>query len=202
MDNPRLVEACFKLFRSQHNRFQAVVTQPDGQPAAADADLLSCGRTLGEAISLVVRAVARRYFHTFDRTYAPRSTPDPRPQRLSGWATLLAALGLRAPPRVPPNKARRAEDLFRALREFLIYEWQVPLIPLYAPLPVSVVAAVGPLLLLLREPEQIEALGKIRLGAFAPPGEKRGKRVRVNDLEEPAFFPPSAPLAAPVSHLD
>lgn len=202
MDNPRLVDACFKLFRSQQNRFETVVTQPDGKPAAVDTDPLSCGRTLGDAITLVVRAVARRYFHAFDRTHTPRPAAASQPERLSAWATLLTALGLRAPPRTLQNKSRRAEDLFRALREFLVYEWQVPLIPLYAPLPVSVVTAVGPLLLLLREPEQIEALGKIHLGAFEPKDEKRGRRERANDLEMPAFYPPTARGGTRTNHLD
>lgn len=192
MDNPPLADACFKLFRGQRSRFDKVVTRPDGTPVADDSDVMSCGRTLAEAVTLVVRAIAKRYFLTFDRTLAPRRPAPPRPQppRPSIGARLMMALGLKARPNGwRPAKPGRAEELYRVFREFLVYEWQVPLIPLYAPLPVSVVTAVGPLLLLLREPAQIEALGKIRLGAFEPPADK-GRRRKQVDLEEPSFYPP------------
>lgn len=190
MDNPRLADACFKLFRGQRSRFDGVLKRPDGTPVADDSDLMTCGRTLGEAVTLVVRAVAKRYFFTFDRTLAPRRPAPARVRRPSLGARLMMALRLKAWPNGNRQaKPGRAEELYRAFREFLIYEWQVPLIPHYAPLPLSVVTAVGPLLLLLREPAQIEALGKIRLGAFEPAPEK-GRRRKQVDLEEPSFYPP------------
>jgi hypothetical protein len=190
MDNPRLADACFKLFRGQRARFDEVVKRPDGSPVADDNELMTCGRTLAEAVTLVVRAIAKRYFLTFDRTLAPRRSAPPRPPRTSLGVRLAAALGLKARPNGNRQaKSSRAEELYRVFREFLIYEWQVPLIPHYAPLPLSVVTAVGPLLLLLREPAQIEALSKIRLGAFEPAVEK-GRRRKQVDLEEPSFYPP------------
>lgn len=191
MDNPRLADACFKLFRGQRSRFDEVVTRPDGTPVTEDSDVMSCGRTLSEAVTLVVRAVAKRYFNTFDRTLAPRRPAPPKPPQPSAFARFMIALGLKARPQANGNggKPTRAEELYRAFREFLVYEWQVPLIPHYAPLPVSVVTAVGPLLLLLREPAQIEALGQIRLGAYQPAKEKNKRRKQI-DLEEPTFYPP------------
>ncbi len=190
MDNPRLADACFKLFRGQRSRFDEVLKRSDGTPVADDNDQMTCGRSLAEAVTLVVRAVAKRYFLTFDRTLAPRRTASPSSPRPSLGARLTMALRLKGKPNGSRQaKPSRAEELYRAFREFLVYEWQVPLIPHYAPLPLSVVTAVGPLLLLLREPAQIEALGKIRVGAFEPPVEK-GRRRKQIDLEEPSCYPP------------
>ena len=91
-------------------------------------------------------------------------------------------------------KPSRAEELFRALREFLIYEWQVPLIPYYAPLPVRVAKAAGPLLLLLREPAQIEALGQMRLNAPKPTAVKRPDRKQAKAADaHPTFYLPPNP---------
>jgi hypothetical protein len=192
MNNPRLADTCFKQFRSERSRFNAVVRRRDGSPIEDDGDLMSCGRSLADAIALIVRAMAKRYFVTFDRS---RNRAAAKPEPPSAWTRAMAVLGLEAAPdNSTEPKMSRAEELFRAFREFLLYEWQVPLIPYYAPLPVSVVKATGPLLLLLREPEQIEALGQIRLNAPKPAvGERATRKQAPADDAHPTFYLPPSP---------
>jgi hypothetical protein len=110
-------------------------------------------------VTLVVRAIAKRHFQA---RLSPRPIqPLPLSVQPSPWRRLLLLLGLvRSKPAKPHRrrKATRADGLYRALREFLLYEWQVPLIPHYAPLPVPLVRTLGPRILEYRDPEQLQEL--------------------------------------------
>jgi hypothetical protein len=193
MDNPRLADTCFKLFRSERARFNDYIRRPDGTPLEDDDDMMTCGRTLADAVTAIVRAMARRYFVTFDRSGPTRERPAPP----SAWTRMMMALEM-IPQPDDGNAAKpsRAEELFRALREFLLYEWQVPLIPYYAPLPVRVARAAGPLLLLLREPAQIEALGQMRLSTpetnnpRKSPRRTERKQAAADDAHPSYYLPP------------
>jgi hypothetical protein len=95
----------------------------------ADDRLLRCGRTLAEVVALVVRAAARRIF---------RARLSPGPGR--------------------PRADSASERLYRVLRDYLRFDWQVLLIPHYAPLTPERAAALGERLLDVREPAELRAL--------------------------------------------
>lgn len=58
-----------------------------------------------------------------------------------------------------PNDPRSASGrMYQAMNEYLIHEWQVPLVRHYAPLPVDKVLEMGPAILELKEAAQLEAL--------------------------------------------
>jgi len=69
----------------------------------------------------------------------------------------------------PNDPASPAGKLYQAMNEYLIHEWQVPLVPHYAPLPVDKVRELGPLLLDLKNAAAVQAL--------APPAKPKPEAV-------------------------
>jgi len=159
MNNPELADCCFKLFRKHPELFEKIVIGPNAKPITSDTDELICGRTLEEVVALVVRAIAKRHFRARLAPLRPILARKP-PERPS---LLKRVLGILWPPPPPPpsrskRKATRADSLYQAMREVLLYEWQVPLIPHYAPLPVPLVRSLGKRILEFREITQLREL--------------------------------------------
>ncbi|CAA7619838.1 hypothetical protein [Magnetospirillum sp. SS-4] len=88
-------------------------------------------------------------------------------------------------PNDPTSKAGR---LYQAMSEYLIHDWQVPLVPHYAPLPVHKVLEMGPRLLDVREAELLDA---IAVAAGPPPAP------RLPDMGEPPRFEVVPPGGGP-----
>lgn len=159
LDTPQLLHECFQVFRLQPELFKRVVIRQDKRPATNDEDVLWCGRSVSDVVKLVVRASAKRHFRAnlpgADISKAP--PPPPPPNVLLSTAIRL---GLRKPepikPYVPP--LGQGDRLYKAFREHLRFEWQVPLIPHYTPLEVSTVTRLGSRILTLREPAQLKIL--------------------------------------------
>jgi hypothetical protein len=156
MNSPEIGDACFKLFRSKPELFAEVLKGPDGTPVANDGGLLSCGRTVAQVIALIVKNMTRRYF----RNKLDGGSPAAKRTPPSWTERLLELAGLPATRRPQPRSTTQSagDRLYRAIRDYLVYEWQVRLIPKYSTLTVSFVTANGPQLLTLREPEEIDAL--------------------------------------------
>ena len=134
MNSPLVLDGCFRLFRAKPELFRDVVTDKAGRPVTGDNALLSCGRTLADAIALIVRAAAKRYFRSHSDSMAP------------------PASGSANDPKSSPDA------LYSAMRENLRYEWQPQLIPNYARMPVSLVRFMGERLLDFREPAELTSL--------------------------------------------
>lgn len=162
LDNPELLDGCFQVFRSNPEAFSPLLVRSDKSPIITEADPLRCGRSLSQVIAMVVRSCARRYFRRALKEPAVRRPPPAKP-------TLLEWLGLvkQAPKKKPLTKADR---LYRAISDHLLYEWQARLIPYYAPLPEQLVRALGPRILAIREPaELIEIAQSGRIPATLAP---------------------------------
>lgn len=159
MNDPRLLAECFHLFRSRPELFREVVVDGERRPVTRDESLLACGRTLGDAVALVVRAAARRHFRRrLDDGPARLAAPVvPEVPVLKRWAI---SLGLAEPPRRPRRSTApsRADELYRAIRAHLCFDWQVPLIPHYVPMTPALVTSLGPRLLDVREAAELRAL--------------------------------------------
>lgn len=69
----------------------------------------------------------------------------------------------------PNDPKSKAGALYLAINEYLIHDWQVSLVPHYAPLPLAKVQELGPRLLDVREPEILQAMATGRAPA---PAEK------------------------------
>jgi hypothetical protein len=157
MNDPALLDRCFKLFRSNPDLFKDWVTDAERQPVTEDHGVLACGRTLSDAVALVVRASARRYFRTKLDIRSRFKAPPPKVSMIKRCAV---ALGLSAPVPVKtaPKGPSRSEQLYTAIRDYLLFDWQVTLIPHYTPMAPAVVAGLGHRLLDIREAAELQAL--------------------------------------------
>jgi hypothetical protein len=154
MNNPKLVEECFKLFRKRPELFAHLLVGPDGRRVSDDTLPLVCGGSLSEVVAMIVRATAKRHFLTRFRPARPMAEPPP-PTGL--WTRVMNGFR-RTPTRRPRRKATRGDYLYQVLRQYLLYEWQLPLIPHYTPLPVSMVRQLGPRILDYRRPQDLRTL--------------------------------------------
>jgi len=94
----------------------------------------------------------------------------------------------------PNDPNSRANRLYKAINEYLIHEWQVAMVPHYAPLPVDKVVELGPAILEARDPQALERLTGIPVSApvvEAPPPADEPVMVAVTPPPRPA---PAAPL--------
>ncbi|CAA7626241.1 hypothetical protein [Magnetospirillum sp. UT-4] len=158
LDDPLILAQAFRLLRERPELFQDVVVTPARLFPGSDEDPLACGRTLAEVVALLVRACARRYFRRRLRGHAPVFRP-PQPGPLARLALTLGLAKARPQPK-RPAPASPGERLFRAMRDWLLYEWQVPLIPTYAALSPELVTALGPQLLEYRDPLKVQLLSE------------------------------------------
>lgn len=129
MDDLGLLTRCFEVFRREPERFRTVLVDERKRPVSDDSVPLSCGRSLAEVIAMVVRTAAKRFFR--------RTLPQtPR----------------------PAEPYSRADELYDAIRAYLLYEWQVPLVPTYAGMEPSLVRRIGARLLEAREAASLARL--------------------------------------------
>lgn len=157
MNDTALLAACFALFRARPDLFVTTVTDAQRRPVVADDGLLVCGRSLGEAVALIVRAAARRHFRR--KLGASRRVRESRLDRLPAWRRLLVKIGLLSPPPVQVRTVNGAGDaLYAVIRDYLRFDWQAGLIPHYTPLEPAMVIKLGPRILDIREPAELRAL--------------------------------------------
>lgn len=139
LDDLGLLSRCFQIFRQERPRFRSVLVDERRRPVTEDNVPLSCGRTLAEIVAMVVRTAAKRYFR---RALSPaKAEPAARAE---------------APVAAPGRSA--ADDLYDAIKAYLLHEWQVPLVPAYAEMEPALVRRIGAKLLDAREPEALARL--------------------------------------------
>jgi hypothetical protein len=162
MNNPPLAAQCFREFRSKPDRFRFILTTDESTPVTSDEQVLPCGRTLAQVVSLVVRAVAKRHFRA--RLGFTPKVPA-KPKKLGLFQVVFGGF---SPPPPPPKRKEysRADALYQAMRSFLLFEWQVGLIPHYVHLPIALVRDLGPRLLEFRDADAIKTL--VRTGQVPP----------------------------------
>lgn len=163
LDDISLLQRCFAAFRAQRDAFRTILVDERQQPVTDDHAVLSCGRTLEQVVAMVVRTAAKRYFrrklapaghHTL--LEAPLRQDIPAKGVVHRIASVLAPTPARRP---APHHAKpvrsKADELYDAIKEHLLHEWQVPLVPTYADMSPSMARALGAKLLELRTPEDL-----------------------------------------------
>ncbi|MEO0035904.1 MAG: hypothetical protein RLZZ501_1927 [Pseudomonadota bacterium] len=190
LDDPDLLDRCFRAFRADPERFRALLVDRHNVPVTQADALLACGRSLDDIVAMLVRTCAKRQFRRrLDGLSRPlRPGPPPpaqyRPVRQDGLIRRLSRL-LTAHGREAGAMRSRGEALYDAFKDYLRHDWQVPLVPEYSTLSPQLVRALGPRILDYRAVEDI-------------------RRLRENPQDPPPpstlleAGPVSSPLTAPV----
>ncbi len=175
---PGLVDGCFRLFEKRRDTFAALLVTDSGLPVADDDTPLSCGRSVAEIRTLVVRTSAKKYFRTHGDRFGDVEEHKRRPDTkvntslLARLFELVASLwqgrdGRRTAHDDAARRARiKADQLYEEMAPYLRHDWQVSLIPYYATLPRTLIAEMGEGLLSLRRPEDLEFLLRIGRANF------------------------------------
>lgn len=190
LDDLDLLTRCFQIFRKERPRFRYVLVDERRRPVNEDNVPLSCGRTLAEVIAMVVRTSAKRYFRRKLSPAVVRTESD-------------------AVAETVPSTAKRsaADELYDAIKAYLLHEWQVPLVPAYSEMDPTLVRRVGAKILDCRE---AEALARLIADPDSPvqSGHQEAPQVAQSPSAFAApFVSPFAPVvktvapaAAPVVH--
>ena len=191
-----LLERGFAYFRANRQRFEAILVDGEQRPVNDDAALLACGRTLNEVIAMMVRSAASRHFKK--RLGNRPAVRTAVPVKAGLLATLLApVVGARRSAASRPVRSK-AQELYLAIREYLLYEWQVPLVPTYSELTPREVVTLGPRIVDLRSAEAIlVATGRPRLKAIPPERSPGLTPVAASTGAAPAVAAPPAVAAIP-----
>ncbi len=148
LDDLDLLSRCFEVFRRERKQFRYVVVDGRHRPVTEDDVPLSCGRTLQEVTAMVVRTAAKRYF---------RRTLDPAAAKAA--ASRRSAVPLRHPVAARrPRAHSAADDLYEAIKDYLLHDWQVPLVPAYADMSPGLIRTLGARLLTIRRVEELRQL--------------------------------------------
>lgn len=163
LDDIGLLQRCFEAFRSNRDQFRAVLVDAEHQPVEADSAPLSCGRTLDQVVAMIVRTAAKRYFrrklappahHHLSATQALRDETAKKGVVHRMTALFLEPARPRPAPEDKPVRSR-ADELYDALKQHLLHEWQVPLVPVYAQMSPQLARALGDKLLSIRTAEDL-----------------------------------------------
>lgn len=161
LDDIDLLHRCFLAFRTHPEHFRHLLVDRHNV-AVEDAEaLLECGRSLDQVIAMVVRTAAKRHFrHRLDgNPRAQRVSPLRRAQRKSLLDRLQALLApTTRTPLVYQRPKTRAESLYDAFQDYLLHDWQIPMIPEYSTLSPGTVRRLGARILDYRIAEDIRRL--------------------------------------------
>ncbi|KIM00491.1 hypothetical protein CCC_01909 [Paramagnetospirillum magnetotacticum MS-1] len=149
-----LVQRAFRVFRDGREQFRHLLVDADGKVVPDDTTPLSCGRSLEQVVAMVVRTTARRYFRQHLAPPDDAETSDDK-------GSLLERIGLKASrptAQFTPKQSSQADELYDTIKEYLLYEWQVPLVPTYATLTVERARSLGGRLLECNSPGKLALL--------------------------------------------
>ena len=158
---PDLLFACMQLIKTKREHFSAFLGDAAGNAVAEDDKPLRCERSVDQIISMVVRSGAKAYAtKRFAPTEAPKGPTKAAPKTLLEKITALVS-GKWGDMEVPKPSLTQADTFYEAIKDYLDYDWQVPLIPYFAELPVKLIREMGRGVTTLRTPEGIAALADI-----------------------------------------
>lgn len=158
LDDVDLLNRCFLAFRANPDRFRHILVTKH-KVAIEDAEaLLECGRSLDDVVAMVVRTAAKRHFRRRldGNSKALRAKPTRRKPRRDLMSRLRALLATPTP--VVERSKSRGELLYDAFKDYLLHDWQVPMIPEYSQLSPGTVRRLGARILDYRIAEDIRRL--------------------------------------------
>jgi hypothetical protein len=163
LSTPDLLYACMQLVKTKREQFQDLLVDKNGNPVTTDTDPLRCERSLDQVISMVVRSGAKAYaekrFGTAEKPAAPVAVKKEPKTLLEKIQSLVS--GKWGDMEVPKPSPTQADQFYSAIKDYIDFDWQVPLIPCFAELPVKLIREMGRGVTTLRTPEGIAALADI-----------------------------------------
>ncbi|MBC7951084.1 MAG: hypothetical protein H7Z12_04565 [Rhodospirillaceae bacterium] len=157
LDDVDLLNRCFLAFRGNPDSFRHILINKH-KVSVEDAEaLLECGRSLDEVVAMVVRTAAKRHFRRRldGGSKTLRTKPRRKPKR-DLMSRLMAMLSTPEPAVVRPKT--RSELLYDVFKDYLLHDWQVPMIPEYCQLSPGTVRRLGARILDYRIAEDIRRL--------------------------------------------
>lgn len=163
MATPDLLHACLQLVKTRRDKFADLLVDAAGNPVEGDDTPLRCERTLNQIIGMVVRSGAKAYA---ERRWGTATTPPAKMAMNAQTKSLLDKLselvrGKWSEMEVPKPLPTQGDKFYAAIKDNLDYDWQVPLIPYFAEIPVKLIIELGKGVTTLRTPEGISALADI-----------------------------------------
>lgn len=164
LDDPDLLDRCFRAFRADPERFRALLVDRHNVPVTQADAVLSCGRSLDDIVAMVVRTCAKRQFRRRLDGMSRPLRPGPPPPSLhhssaaEGLIKRLGRLLSSGAGREVKRPRSRGEILYDAFKDYLRHDWQVPLVPEYSTLSPQLVRQLGSRILDYRAIEDIRRL--------------------------------------------
>ncbi|MEW5727973.1 MAG: hypothetical protein AB1918_09125 [Pseudomonadota bacterium] len=160
MASPDLLYACMQLFRNKRDLFQDLLVDAAGNPVTDDDAMLKCERSVNQIVGMVVRSGAKAYAEKRFGA-APKVKQVVRPETMGLIDKIAALVGKKWEPEPQKQTKSAADQFYAAIKDNLDYDWQVPLIPQFAELPVKLIKELGRGVTTLHNPEGLEALADI-----------------------------------------
>lgn len=160
MASPDLLYACMQLFRNKRDLFQDLLVDAAGNPVTDDDAMLKCERSVNQIVGMVVRSGAKAYAEKRFGA-SPKVKQVVRPETMSLIDKIAALVGKKWEPEPQKQTKSAADQFYAAIKDNLDYDWQVPLIPQFAELPVKLLKELGRGVTTLHNPEGLEALADI-----------------------------------------
>lgn len=163
MATPDLLFACLQLVKTKREKFQDLIVDIAGDPVEDDERPLRCERSLNQIVGMVVRSAAKAYA---ERRWGTATTPAAKINLSPQTRSLLDKLsdlvrGKWSEMEVPKPVPTQGDKFYLAIKDHLDFDWQVPLIPYFAEIPVKLIIELGKGVTTLRTPEGISALADI-----------------------------------------
>jgi hypothetical protein len=163
MATPDLLAACLQLVRTKREKFQDLIVDAAGHPVEDDETPLRCERSVNQIVGMVVRSSAKAYA---EKRWGSATTPAakvPLTPQTKGLLDKLTELvrGKWSEAELPKPVPTQGDRFYAAIKDHLDYDWQVPLIPYFAEIPVKLINELGKGVTTLRTPEGIAALADI-----------------------------------------
>jgi hypothetical protein len=162
--SPDLLYACLQVVKSKRDKFQDLMVDAAGNPVTDDETPFRCERNLNQIVGMVVRSGAKAYS---EKRFAPPDAGKPqivKPETKSLLEKLAALVNVKWESEAPKKTSTGpspAEQFYAAIKDNLDFDWQVPLIPYFAELPIKLLKELGKGVTTLRNPEGIQALADI-----------------------------------------
>jgi hypothetical protein len=152
-----LLHRCFVAFRTHRATFRPLLLDARNRPVENDNTPLVCGRTVNQVIAMIVRSAAKRHFHARLDGFPPGRALRLAAPRGIGWGGLLDWMNDRAEDRRGRKDRSPGDQLYDAIRRYLLHDWQVPIIPQYARMTPPEIRALGSRILDFRDAAELAA---------------------------------------------